>query len=171
MDFHVTSHNLSFLRLVKSESADVVTCMFALNYFWSSEAEARTLIETVARILKPGGRFVGVCADAGKVLDLVDWLASTDMYDIKAEWDADGIKEFGSPYVLLIKDTVLDGNAPAPEYLVTWDSLSRLAAAHNLHSAKNGWHSYVDASKLPTPEMRHVSRINASFVFKKVESP
>ena len=44
-----------------------VSCMFALHYFFETEASLHNLLRTVAASLKPGGYFFGVMPDGARV--------------------------------------------------------------------------------------------------------
>ena len=46
---------------------DAVTCMFALHYFFHSEAAADAAVKMAALNLKPGGYFFGVLPDGKNV--------------------------------------------------------------------------------------------------------
>jgi SAM-dependent methyltransferase len=53
---------------------DVVSCQFAVHYFFASEQTLMNFAANVSNFLKPGGYFVGTCLDAGKVNDAVKGL-------------------------------------------------------------------------------------------------
>jgi len=46
---------------------DVVSCQFALHYFFENETTLQNFLTNVDKHLKPGGRFIGTCLDGGKV--------------------------------------------------------------------------------------------------------
>ena len=66
-DVGVTSPLLFGPQHSRSDAFDAVTCMFALHYFFASEAALRHLLTTVAANLRPGGYFFGVCPDGARV--------------------------------------------------------------------------------------------------------
>jgi mRNA (guanine-N7-)-methyltransferase len=43
---------------------DVVSCQFAIHYSWSTEERARRSFRNVAKLLRPGGYFIGTTVDA-----------------------------------------------------------------------------------------------------------
>ena len=43
---------------------DVISCQFAIHYSWSTERRARCAFRNVARLLRPGGHFIGTTVDA-----------------------------------------------------------------------------------------------------------
>jgi SAM-dependent methyltransferase len=45
------------------EQSDVVSCQFAIHYFFKNESTLDTFLNNVDRVLKPGGYFMGTCMD------------------------------------------------------------------------------------------------------------
>lgn len=167
--FDVTPADLAVLRETPPGSADVVTCMFALNYFWGSSDDAFAVIAAASRLLKPGGLFFGVCADGSRVMEFLNPQdpkpLKTGVYELTPRWSGKA-EAFGSAYSLVIKDTVLDGKAPANEYLVYWNVLRNIAVISGLEPLTDGF-QHIDPASLPSQAMRDISGINGSFVFRK----
>jgi mRNA (guanine-N7-)-methyltransferase len=46
------------------KSFDVISCQFAVHYSWSTEQRARCAFRNVARLLRPGGHFIGTTVDS-----------------------------------------------------------------------------------------------------------
>lgn len=174
--FCVSSPDLAALDELKGRTADAVTCMFALNYFWETDEHASGLFQHVRRVLKPGGTFFGVCADGARVVEFLNPHAAaesppleTDAYELVPLWRGFPAA-FGSSYTLRIADTVLDNNsALAPEHLVYWPVLRDVARAHGFEPLQEEF-EHVDSSSLPSQALRDISRINASFAFRLGES-
>ena len=111
---------------------DTVTCMFALQYFFGTEASARAVFETVASSLAPGGHFVGIVPDATHVVEVLranggkvdDGVAS-----MRALWDGP-TRTFGSEYAFGVAGTIVD--ASNVEFLVFKNVVTALARAHGL---------------------------------------
>lgn len=167
VEFSVTSPDLAALNELQAGSADVVTVMFALNYMWGSEDEAATVLRQCRRVLRPGGLLLGVYADGGRVQKLASIAPDTEAYDLALHFTGEALP-FGSGYTLVIRDTVLDGARPAPEFVVMPDVLAWFARNHGFDAVRAGFR-HVDASVLPSPGLRAVSSINASFVFRRSE--
>jgi SAM-dependent methyltransferase len=53
---------------------DVVSCQFAVHYFFHSNATLDTFCANLDMVLKPGGFFVGTCMDGYRVHKLIDTL-------------------------------------------------------------------------------------------------
>lgn len=104
---------------------DAATCMFALHYFWESEASAHALFANIARHVRMGGVFVGIVPD-GRCIRPVD----TDVFKIAMEYTLETATCFGSAYSMTITDTVTDGAGAVREYAVFSNVLQKVAAAH-----------------------------------------
>lgn len=110
---------------------DVVTCMFALHYFFESERAAQTLLKTVADNLKDGGVFVGIVPDACQVLERIKYGPfDNGVMQVTARWP-DKPQCFGSAYTCSILGTVTQQSS-VPEYLVYENVLSAVAAQFGL---------------------------------------
>eukprot|EP00891_Asterochloris_glomerata_P002639 jgi/Astpho2/2639/Aster-06989 len=173
---------------------DVVTCMFALHYFFADEQTLKTFLHNVSVNLKPGGFFFGTVPD-GKRVNLVMQTAGTfprfqgELLSIQARWQG-AAKPFGSAYSMGIGDTVTEGHnedeaAGSYEFLVYWTILQAVAAEVGLvpvtdwgrgpelmssfETADNnkGFRHFNPSFKGSDPSLETASRINAAFVFQK----
>lgn len=151
---------------------DVVTCMFALHYFFETEESARRILHTAARSLKPGGYFLGIVPDARQVNERIKHGPfDNGLLNVTALWDGKPAC-FGSAYTCNIRGTVTDGSS-VPEYLVYENVLEALAAAHGLapvsilHPAVRPgrvFHALQPAYEGPE---RECTTMYAAFVFRK----
>lgn len=110
---------------------DAVSCMFALHYFWASEASAHTLFQTIAANVKEGGYVMCVLPSG---VHINRWLLRKQqdtMCTVTALWTGPP-QPFGSPYLCAIEDTVTTATQ-APEYLVYENVLTTVAFTYNLH--------------------------------------
>jgi len=108
---------------------DVVTCMFALHYFFESEASAHALLRCAADNLKPGGVFLGIVPDGIQVNERIR-LGPFDngVLRVQALWQGKPAC-FGSAYTCSIAGTVTEGSE-VPEYLVYGSVLEKLAGLY-----------------------------------------
>jgi mRNA (guanine-N7-)-methyltransferase len=60
---------------LEKKSFDAISCQFAIHYSWSTEERARQSFRNVAKLLRPGGHFIGTTVDANV---LVRKLRETD---------------------------------------------------------------------------------------------
>lgn len=126
-------HHVTTLTVAPWEAevpADVVTCMFALHYFFGTEHAAKTFLHTVAHNLKDGGYFVCVVPDGRRVnMWLLEGRADP-LVTVTPTWTGPP-QPFGSSYVCSIEDTVTEGCC-AEEYLVYENVVVSLAATVGL---------------------------------------
>lgn len=169
--FETCSASMSELDDVPDNCADAVTAMFSLNYFFDSEERAIGLFETVSRMLKPGGRFVGVYADGDRVAELVKkgpLICSAYSLEIGMERDEFFQTSIGAPYSLALKDTVLDGGEKSSpvEYAVYGDVMDDVASKCGLKRVAGGFRSACSKS-VRDSEYKRISQLTKSFVFEK----
>lgn len=111
---------------------DVVTCMFAMHYFFGSERDAHTLMRTAAAHLKDGGVFLGIVPDGQRINECIKYGPQYDngTMRVRALWKGKPAC-FGSAYTFNISDTVTE-SSDVPEFLVYDNVLRTVAAAHGL---------------------------------------
>ncbi|KAL4442986.1 hypothetical protein ABPG77_008477 [Micractinium sp. CCAP 211/92] len=115
---------------------DVVTCMFAIHYFFVSEAALKQFLHNVSINLKDGGYFIGTVPDGKRVNACIKHGKKLElpMLTIEAHWQGTpGC--FGSPYICAIGDTVTGGEKGTQgsyEYLVYSNVLVGVAAQYGL---------------------------------------
>ena len=145
---------------------DVVTCMFALHYFFGSEQSLRCLLRTVAANLKEGGSFIGIVPDGRRVNEYLMRGQSTSFFNVTALWQGPP-QPFGSAYAFEITDTVTQGGPL--EYLVYENVLWKLAETVGLSPVlrENG-SVFTHLDPPYTGDAREASRIYATFAFKKI---
>eukprot|EP00192_Tetraselmis_astigmatica_P011523 CAMPEP_0117693476 /NCGR_PEP_ID=MMETSP0804-20121206/26897_1 /TAXON_ID=1074897 /ORGANISM="Tetraselmis astigmatica, Strain CCMP880" /LENGTH=374 /DNA_ID=CAMNT_0005507025 /DNA_START=305 /DNA_END=1427 /DNA_ORIENTATION=- len=176
------------------EPFDAVTCMFAIHYFFVSEAALKNMLGNVARNLKNGGYFFGTCPDGKGILTLLNqtkqWISG--VCTIYARWQGK-YECFGSAYSMAIADTVTEGHEVAGvkgkgsfEYLVFRNVLEGVAAQFNLYPVKDygdpemaSLFSENDKHQLfkhfnpsypnSDPDLEKASAVNVAFCFQKLE--
>ena len=65
----VTSELRPFKDLVRTKKFDVISCQFALHYFFKNEEYLDKFCENVDALLKPGGHFIGTCFNGQEIDD------------------------------------------------------------------------------------------------------
>ncbi|KAG2444195.1 hypothetical protein HYH02_009133 [Chlamydomonas schloesseri] len=121
----------------------VVACMFALHYFFISEASLRCFLGNVAAQLRTGGYFLGTMPSGARVQELLGGKAELrlPMLRLKKRW-ADGPDgkprggPYGAGYICDIADTVTASKEGATEgsleFLVDLQVLQDVAADFGL---------------------------------------
>lgn len=109
VDF-VCTHDIGDKVWAAGPPYDCVSCMFALHYFFHSEATARKAVEMAAQNLKEGGHFIGVLPNARHIIDTIGHdMKPLDMKAMKLapKW-AGQPSTFGSAYTCALTDTVTE---------------------------------------------------------------
>ncbi|GLI69578.1 hypothetical protein VaNZ11_014236 [Volvox africanus] len=127
-------------RLFEDEKAGpgsygVVTCMFALHYFFVSEASLLFFLRNVSANLRHGGYFIATFTSGPRVLKLLEGRPEfrSPMLRLARRWkDPHRPPTFGAGYICDIADTVtasLEGTSEGSlEYLVDLSALLQAAA-------------------------------------------
>lgn len=179
-----------------SKQFDVVSCQFAIHYFFGSEQDLDTLVMNVDSNLKDGGYFIGTCLDGFEVKKLLKdckyGQSVSGRIDDRYLWDiqkvyrskaVDDVK-FGEQVKIYMESIGVVSN----EYLVNISTLVNKLKAYGIHvhmikSFKEVYTTimsenqdkfpediptyYVDALKNMTPEEKQYSFLNILFMFKK----
>lgn len=165
---------------------EVVTCMFAVHYFFSTELSAKTFFKTVSDSLVDGGYFMGTFPEGKSILLLLEQKEKYEskLLTIEKKWKG---KEqcFGSPFLFSIGDTVTEGKSL--EYLVFFNVFIGIASQFNLFPVSDWGNEDIDRlfkfeDKKETfkhfkPDFRNsdislskASALNVAFVFQKREN-
>ncbi|MEW5310554.1 MAG: hypothetical protein WDW38_002342 [Sanguina aurantia] len=131
------SASLGETDLIEEQPYDVVTCMFAMHYFFINEAALDQFLRNVSINLKNGGFFINTIPDGKRVLFNLKDRAAYDSPCLKLEKRWHGpVTSFGCEYVFSIKSTVTEGDDESDgslEYLVFTSALTAVAARHGLY--------------------------------------
>lgn len=116
-------------RSPERKQYDAVTCMFAMHYFFDTEASAHALLKTASDNLKPGGYFVGIVPDAFRVNEYIKFGPfNNGVMRVVANWNG-APQCFGSAYTCSIANTIVE-ESTVPEYLVYGSVLQKVAAMY-----------------------------------------
>lgn len=146
---------------------DVVSCMFALHYFFESEDTASIMLANVSKHLAVGGTFVGIVPDGRCVCPMHNSVCKIRVLD-------DEPRCFGSAYEMSIEDTVTQCSEGVREYLVFSNVLVALAAKHGLYPLNLPWLSRIGGRALwhfDPPyggDLKKCTDVYAAFAFRKV---
>uniref|UniRef100_A0A6C0I9Z7 mRNA (guanine-N(7))-methyltransferase n=1 Tax=viral metagenome TaxID=1070528 RepID=A0A6C0I9Z7_9ZZZZ len=117
----------------------LVSCQFALHYYFSTETALRNVLILVSNSLKKGGYFFGTTMDSVKVKEYLGTSKSIDrkLYSITREYPLKLKSPFGNKYTFTINDTYDKTNyfntmGVSTEYLVDFNVLNKIAAEYNL---------------------------------------
>ncbi|KAK9813088.1 hypothetical protein WJX72_008788 [[Myrmecia] bisecta] len=138
---------------------DAVSCMFALHYFFETEASLHMFMRNVSRNLKDGGYFFGCVPDGRTVVSVLmdeKRVHGRDVYDhkmlrLEALWQGQA-QSFGTKYLCAIGDTVTAGHEKSKgsvEFLVFKSTLIGVAAQHGLKPVMH--YHYPELERLLSP--------------------
>lgn len=122
---------------------DVVSCMFAIHYFFESAALLDVFIGHLERALKPGGVFVGACMDGAAVHELLrtagapdpdlnrvavsgaDAAAKKVSWRIVSDYGERGFEPGADNFGMRVLAFIDNINKETPEFLVDFAALTR----------------------------------------------
>ena len=129
-----------FVMVNKIPGFQIVSCQFAIHYFFKSMVSLDIAIKLVSKYLQPGGFFIITTMDSIKIKNFFKARKSKE-YDrplFKIVIDKYFKKEpYGNKYTFIIKDTFDQGNyfntmGPSIEYLVDQEELIRVCELNGL---------------------------------------
>lgn len=173
--------------IVDKPGFDVVSCQFAVHYFFKDAATLSDFCENVARVLKVGGHFIGTCMDGHRVHTLLSSNDSVSAYQNSTNntgllWEIRrgySVGEFShsdpsANIGLVITNYIETIGAHIQEYLVDMRLLEAAFAKHNIALVKSELFSDLhNTYKLANPtaimddKLLNYSFLNRQFVFKK----
>lgn len=130
------------------KSFDVISCQFAVHYSWSTEQRARCAFRNVARLLRPGGHFIGTTVDSNvlvrKLRDAKGLSFGNDVVNVtfhekhKSKLFPKEEGPFGLRYAFTLKDAVTN----CDEWMVPKKAFVELASEFGLELAR--WRNFHD---------------------------
>lgn len=182
-------------RLYIPLEADVVSCFFAIHYFFSTERDARSFLQNVKDLLKPEGLFIGTVIDGELMYNKLQhnnnnytWTtpdAFFSLFEVQSvSFDAtqtpfDQLPDFGSQIDVAIQSSIIhqyfalpekDGSAKC-ENLVKFETLVRLASDNDLVLVEtqtfDQYFPEFPSIRLPD-ELKAYSGTHRTFCFRKV---
>lgn len=114
------------LKLLEHGKFDVVSCQFALHYFFEDEVTLDALLKNVDKFLAPGGYFIGTCLNGAKVEKAMGKNPAISgtvddriIWNIRKEYDTK--QDYGSEIKVYMESIGMEMS----EYLVDKDILSQ----------------------------------------------
>ena len=179
--------------LVSKYAYDVVSCQFAVHYFFRDEVTLRTFFQNVTDNLTVDGHLIGTCMDGEKVYELlkgksvVEGKVGADnnvIWKISKEYKPFKMEPAKAQLGKAVRVTVGGLGGEYLEYLVSMEYLETIAKEYGLEKVQ--YMSFADiyekaksdesspfhqiAIQMNEDEARY-SSLNMGFVFKKTENP
>lgn len=119
---------------------DIVSCQFAIHYFFESEASFTSLIQTVSQSLKKDGKFIGTFMDGDSILKQNLHSSETCLTFKNSACLVNICKtrsEFGRKMDVYIADTLYFGEkSVSHEFLVSFSVMNRICNQYGLRLVK-----------------------------------
>jgi hypothetical protein len=117
--------------------ADVVSCMFAIHYFFQNEEIFDGFLDNLRQTLKVGGYFIGCCFDGRAVFDLLSKISVNKqvvgkegkgtseriLWSITKRYEQNDLPLDETAFGMKIDVNFISIGASHPEYLVPWELL------------------------------------------------
>jgi len=164
-----------YYKFVKPGSFDVVSCQFAIHYFFESDNKLNSFLHNVNTYLAPGGYFIGTCLD-GKELKRKFEQEGNELSGIKNGRHIWNVRRKGENEIEIYMESI---GKRFKEYLVDFDVLVDKLAKYNIvldqpiKSFKTAFEEAMHDESMAniTSEMSDVEKtysfLNSYFVFRK----
>ena len=135
----------SFLKKNSLNGFNIVSCQFALHYFFKSEIDLKIILTLVSRYLSSGGFFIGTTTNGDYIKnffkDIKEKVYRTDLFRIQRNFNKTLKSPYGNEYNFTIFDTKDKTNyfntiGLSTEYLVNFKTLEEVAATVGLVPVK-----------------------------------
>lgn len=175
-EFHVLDVGMNSIKdIVKERQFDIVSCQFAMHFFFENEKKNKMFFENVVGNLKENGYFVGTLFDGDSIFNLLkdkETYEVKDLYKISKKYKTENIENlnrYGEKIGIYLEgtnyfDTVLQEKENI-EYLVLMKHLKEEALKYGLYLVETKKFE-VDKCNLSKNE-RSYSELNRTVVFKK----
>ena len=149
-----------YLISTRLKQFDLVSCQFALHYYFSSESALRNMLALVSKFLKPGGYFFGTTVDGDsikKYFGTSNRVIKRSIYKIERMFNTKLKSPFGNKYTFTIFDNKDKTNyfntiPVSEEYLTDFNILKHIAREYSLEPVNLNFFEpyYVDNKKTYT---------------------
>lgn len=151
---------------------DVVSCMFALHYFFRTEETFKAILKSIDNNLRVGGIFMATLFDGKSILKrLEEPFSDPEHFQLHQKQHTENKNLFGNKVNVLIKDNNLTLSAnynPEDEYIVDADIFIRLMENLGFELIESKMFGEYDSFKfnLSSTE-KDISFLNRTFVFRR----
>lgn len=158
--------------MASQKKADVVSCQFAIHYFYKDKRTLENFIYNVDSNIREGGHFIGTCLDGYEVKKILNGKMVAEgivnkrvLWSISRHYEKEKGVDFGEQIEVFMESI----GRVFKEYLVNIDMLEKLLKplGYELVSKKN-FREYYNEERLPlTDTEKMYSFLNIAFVFRK----
>lgn len=161
--------------LIRGMKFDIVSCQFAIHYFFKNEDSLENLIKIAGSYINKNGFFIGttVNGDMLKKIFVNTKIIETDLFKIE-NMSTQLDQDYGNKYLVSLGSKDDKGHyfvgKPSEEYLVSLEILKKVCSKYNLMYIGSinfdEWYSSYNKETL-SPNEKEYSFLNFSFVFMK----
>jgi mRNA (guanine-N7-)-methyltransferase len=155
----------AFLSTSKINGFDIVSCQFALHYFFKSEIDLKITLTLVSKYLNRGGFFIGTTTNGETIKkffkDIREKVYATELFRIQRNFPKTLKSPYGNEYTFTIFDTKDRSNyfntiGLSTEYLVNFKVLEEVAATVGLVPVRlNFFEEYQQQGKKAFTEIKN----------------
>lgn len=177
-DRSLTTTALTPYRGIAAQGFDVVSCQFAVHYFFANATRLERLATNVAWLCKPGGVFIGTCFDgtrlasrlergSGEVLE--GKVGAAVAWRIAKAYDGHFAGGFGAAIDVFL-DTI---NQTVTEYLVNFDTLESAMSSSGMEKVwtrpfDSFYEDYRSSARVAmTAPEKELSSYYTAFMFRR----
>lgn len=176
MDLSDKNNLPKIAKLLNQKKFNIVSCQFAIHYFFKNESSLMTLMTIVNTYVEAPGFFIGTTVNGLNVVDRLHNKNSigNDIYTIEKKYNEPILSPYGNTYLVGLgeeSDTEhYFANKKSEEYIVDIEELKRICSKMNLLYVGSidfeTWYKSFNKDIMSQNEMEY-SFLNFSFVFKK----
>jgi mRNA (guanine-N7-)-methyltransferase len=155
--FNIMEKINTFLHKNTLKGFDIVSCQFAMHYFFKTEVDLRIVLTIVSKYITQGGYFIGTTINGDNIKSLFkdtnEKVYSTEIFRIQRNFPKTPKTPFGNEYLFTIFDTkdktnYFNTTGVSTEYLVNFKTLESVAAEFGLVPVKlNLFEEYTTGKK------------------------
>jgi len=163
LDYKFSQKDLSYELVKLPLKVDIVSCFFALHYFFKDAKSFENIGKNISQNLKSGGYFI-MAAFSDENLRKINY--TIDSSKIKV-LPVEQKSIYGNSISVWIEDTVLD--KPTIEYVIKYDTFISVMKKHSLELVEQtDFKDYFsDYGKSMKVIEKKLSFLNTSYVFRK----
>ena len=166
-------------NILDGKKFDIISCQFAIHYFFREESSLHTIMKIVSKNLKKDGFFIGTTLDGNYILDVMGNNNSFENNVFSVNLQNISGNKYGNTYEISLGERGEDHyfrDKPSIEYLVSIDELKKVGEEYGLiflgvtkfsewyeKNLKESGHKKIMLSN----DEKAFSFLNFSFVFTK----
>jgi len=170
-------------KLIKHKKFNIISCQFAIHYFFKNEDSLNTLLTIVSKYIADKGIFIGTTFNGDRITEefMENDKISNNIFTIENNITfSNTYTPYGNEYIVSVNEIQDKGDKhyftdkPSIEYLVELNELKNMCEKHNLKfigiTNFNQWYDiYIKTSKFQlNDDEKQFSFLNSSFVFMRL---